>query len=122
MGGRSSAELRTSAAGHLVFAGEIISRGGGFCSCRTLGDEAPLGFPPGATAVEVTATGDGRLYKVTLHTADSWSMSTPIWAHDFLSLPAGRTNTKRLPLSDFLPTMRGAPLKGHTLSPEKVTG
>ena len=53
------------------------STGGGFCACRTLGDDAPLGLPAAMSALLVDATGDGQRHKLTLHTADSWAMSVP---------------------------------------------
>ena len=48
----------------------INTVGGGFSSFRTKGDDAPLGLTK--DAVRVRAWGDGKLYKLTLHTADSW--------------------------------------------------
>ena len=82
--------------------------GGGFCSCRTLGDDAPLGLPAAMSALLVDATGDGQRHKLTLHTADSWAMSVPTWAADFIP---GKRTTHRLPLASFVPSIRGRVLK-----------
>lgn len=107
--------------GSLVFSGSISTKGGGFANCRTLGDEAPLGLAPGtATALLVDATGDGQLYKVTLHTADSWSMSVPAWSHDFLT--SRERATHRLRLRDFTPSRQGKPVPGYELDAGQVTG
>ena len=84
------------------------STGGGFCSCRTLGDDAPLGLPAAMSALLVDATGDGQRHKLTLHTADSWAMSVPTWAADFIP---GKRTTHRLPLASFVPSIRGRVLK-----------
>ena len=45
MGGKSTSSLAVSGR-TLEFSGEINTNGGGFCSCRTLGDDAPLGRAP----------------------------------------------------------------------------
>ena len=120
MGGKSVSSLAVSGGG-LVFAGEINTNGGGFCSCRTLGDDGPLGLPAEVTALLIDATGDGKRHKLTLHTADSWAMSVPTWAADFVPV-AGRRATHRLPLSTFVPTIRGRVVKGISLDPTAVTG
>ena len=107
--------------------GVINTNGGGFASFRTLGarsagsdDEAPLGLPAECATVEVAATGDGRRYKVTLHVADSWAMSLPVWGADFVT--RGRRQTFRLPLRSFVPTRQGRVVKAPPLSPAAVTG
>ena len=121
MGGKSTSSLSVRGSS-LMFAGEINTNGGGFCSCRTLGDDAPLGLPATASALLVDATGDGQRHKLTLHTADSWSMSVPTWAQDFVP-PVGRRTTHRLPLEGFVPTRQGRLVKSSPpLSPEEVTG
>mmetsp|Transcript_115412 Transcript_115412/g.359475 ORF Transcript_115412/g.359475 Transcript_115412/m.359475 type:complete len:156 (-) Transcript_115412:63-530(-) len=122
MGGRSASAVTSSRdGGFLEFTGVINTAGGGFASCRTLNDELPLGIPPSAQALEVTASGDGRQYKVMLHTADSWAMR-PVWAHDFLT-EAGVRKTWRLPLADFVPTQQGRRLKAPAqLDVASVTG
>jgi hypothetical protein len=120
MGGRSSSALEVSD-GKIDFSGNINTKGGGFCSCRTLGDESPLGLPAETRAIEVTATTDSRQYKLTLMTGDSWSMQLPTWAHDFRG-EAGVRQTWRLPLESFVPTKQGRPVKGVVLDPTLVTG
>lgn len=105
----------------IEFAGTINTKGGGFSSCRTLGDEFPLGIPANATAIEVTAVVDARMYKLVLHTGDSWSMSLPSWAHDFRGEP-GHVRTWVLPLANFVPTIRGGKVKGAVLDPAAITG
>lgn len=122
MGGKSTSSLAVDArGGGLEFAGEINTNGGGFCSCRTLGDDVPLGLPATMAALLVDATGDGKRHKLTLHTADSWAMSVPTWAADFVPAP-GKRATHRLPLACFVPSIRGRVLKGLTLDPTVITG
>lgn len=121
MGGRSHSALLATDAG-LEFAGVINTTGGGFSSCRTLGDEEPLGFPTDAKFIELRAVGDGHLYKLSLHTADSWAMSVPSWAHDFHAAPPDKEATWRLPLRDFVPLRQGRPVQGATLDPANITG
>jgi len=121
MGGRSASAVTASPAGHLQFVGVINTAGGGFASCRTLGDTEPLGIPKGAQTLEITATGDGRQYKVSLHTADSWAMK-PVWAHDFRTEPGVRS-TLSLALRDFVPGQQGQRLKNAApLDLSAVTG
>jgi len=105
----------------IEFAGTINTKGGGFSSCRTLGDETPLGLPAGTTAIEVSAVLDARMYKLMLMTGDSWSMSLPSWAHDFRGEPGVRKSWV-LPLASFVPTIRGGKVKGAVLDPTAITG
>jgi len=121
MGGRSSSAI-LPVHNSIEFAGCINTTGGGFSSCRTLGDDEPLGFPGSANAIEVTAVADARQYKLTLHTADSWTMSVPSWAHDFHASTPGKRQTWRLPLKDFVPSKQGKPVRGATLDPSQITG
>mmetsp|Transcript_107404 Transcript_107404/g.190196 ORF Transcript_107404/g.190196 Transcript_107404/m.190196 type:complete len:228 (+) Transcript_107404:66-749(+) len=122
MGGRSSSAITPTAKGFIEFAGSINTNGGGFSSCRTLGDDEPLGIAAEAKFIEVTAVADSRQYKLTLHTADSWQMSVPTWAHDFRSEAPGQQQTWKLPLSDFTPSKQGRPVPGAVLDPSKITG
>ena len=113
--------VASASSGGLVFDGVINTNGGGFASCRTLGDEAPLGLAAGTSSVIlVDATGDGQLHKLMLHTADSWQMSTPSWAHDFLT--SEKRATYKLPLADFIPSKQGRPVSGAQLDGSGVTG
>lgn len=121
MGGRSISSMDYSPADGLLFSGEINTNGGGFASCRTLGDDVPLGLSNGTqSALIVDATGDGQLHKVMLYTADSWQMSTPSWAHDFLA--AKKRSTYRLPLSAFVPSKQGRVARGVQLNGAEITG
>eukprot|EP00929_Paragymnodinium_shiwhaense_P046030 TRINITY_DN23465_c0_g1_i1.p1 TRINITY_DN23465_c0_g1~~TRINITY_DN23465_c0_g1_i1.p1 ORF type:complete len:226 (-),score=29.70 TRINITY_DN23465_c0_g1_i1:207-884(-) len=121
MGGKSQSALTMTDDGAIEFAGTINTKGGGFSSCRTLGDDEPLGFPADAQYIEIDVVGDGHQYKLTLHTADSWSMRTPAWAHDFHT-GAGEKRTFRFRLQDFLPTMRGQVVQNVTLDAASITG
>merc|ERR1740124_752576 len=126
MGGKSSSELNVTSSGYLIFSGTIITKGGGFASCRTLGDDQSLGFGGGEglsleqLVLVVKAKGDGQLYKVTLHTADSWSMGIPVWSYDFLTSSVEETYT--LPLSNFIASIQGRPVKNAVLDVSKITG
>jgi hypothetical protein len=120
MGGQSTSTLAVEGQ-TLVFSGTINTNGGGFCSCRTLGDDEPLGLPAGTEALLVEATGDGQRHKLTLHTADSWSMSVPTWSCDFQ--PGASRTVHRLALSEFVPTKQGRVMAGlPPLDPTAVTG
>jgi len=105
----------------IEFAGTINTKGGGFCSCRTLGDETPLGLLAETTAIEVTAIADARMYKLMLMTGDSWSMGLPSWGHDIRGEPGVRQSWV-LPLASFVPTIRGRKVKGAVLDPTCITG
>lgn len=120
MGGRSSSALEARADRSLLFSGTIDTNGGGFASCRTLGDDAPLGLVPRTRAIYVDAAGDGQRHKATLHTADSWSFRTS-WAHDFVA--SKKRTTHRLLLSDFKGSRGPRRVKGAPpVDPEAVTG
>lgn len=103
----------------LTFAGTINTKGGGFCSCRTLGDDEPLGLTSNSTLL-IDATGDGQRHKVMLMTDDSWAMSVPTWTHDFVATK--KRTTHELRLSDFVASVRGSLVKGATLDASMVTG
>ena len=103
----------------LLFSGTINTNGGGFCSCRTLGDDVTLGLQNGS-ALLVDAVGDGQLHKLVLHTSDSWTMSVPSWSRDFIA--DKKRTTHKLPLSEFIPSSQGRVVKGVALDASKVTG
>jgi len=119
MGGKSTSTLVIEDTS-LVFAGKINTNGGGFASCRTLGDDQPLGLPAETSALLLDATGDGQRYKLVLHTADSWAMSVPSWSKDFV--PGPRRTTHRLSLSGFVPSKQGRVQGLPPLDPATVTG
>merc|ERR1719296_81566 len=121
MGGKSQSHL-TMEATHIRFAGTINTNGGGFSSCRTLGDEEPLGFPSNTEYVEVSAICDERQYHINFMLGDSWSMGMPTWRHDFRAAEPGKLETHRLPLKDFVATTRGRPVPGAVLDATKITG
>ena len=114
MGGKSTSEIELSDQG-LLFTGTINTNGGGFCSCRTLGDDVPLGLSNGSS-LHVDAAGDGMLYKVVLHTSDSWAMAVPSWSYDFI---AATRSTHRLPLSDFVPSSQGRVIRERRSTPPR---
>jgi len=118
MGGKSSSTLSSTHEG-VEFKGEINTNGGGFASFRTLGDEAPLGLPRESAALVVDATGCGQNYKMTLHTADSWTMSVPSWGSNFR---AGARRKHRLPLKGFVASKQGRVVTGASLDAAEVTG
>ena len=66
MGGVSQSHVVASPVGHPVFRGELVARGGGFCSTRWF-------IPPlslhGASMLHLEAVGDGRIYRFTARTA-----------------------------------------------------
>lgn len=121
MGGKSSSSLSLSdSKTSLVFSGTINTNGGGFASCRTLGDEVPIGLSDSVSMLLIDVTGDGQLHKVTLHTTDSWSMGTPSWSHDFVAHK--QRTTHRLALANFMPSKQGRRVRGVSLERSNVTG
>jgi hypothetical protein len=115
MGGKSSSSIAVSDS-CLTFSGTINTTGGGFASCRTLGDSEPLGLT--GSGLLVDAEGDGMLYKVTLHTADSWSFRAPSWSQDFV---AGKRSSHKLFFRDFSAGWRGQKVEGQ-LDASTITG
>ena len=86
-----------------------------------VGDNQPLGLTADTRSITVDATGDGQMYKVTLHTADSWSMATPVFAHD-MKTTAGKRRTYKFSLQKFIPSLRGRPVLVAKLDTASVTG
>lgn len=125
MGGRSTSALSLQHdTESVVFEGRVSERGRGFASFRTLGDAEPLGLPSAAACLLVDATGDGCVFRATLHSADSWAVGVPCWGCDFKT-ESGRRSTHRLPLASFVPSKQTPvyPLARELrLNPKLVTG
>jgi len=116
MGGVSSSRFAAASAGIARFAGTVsLDRGGGFASVRT----APSDWDTtGAGAFLLRVRGDGKTYKFTLRTDDSFdgvqyqARFTPV---------AGEWTELRLPVASFVPTFRGRTVPGApTLDPARV--
>jgi hypothetical protein len=102
MGGISSSRLRHDPAGHGVFEGVVsLDNNGGFASVRS--HPAALGAP-GATSYVLDIRGDGKRYKLTLRTDDSFDGVNYQAAFE---TPRDQWTTVRLPVSEFRPTFRG---------------
>jgi NADH dehydrogenase [ubiquinone] 1 alpha subcomplex assembly factor 1 len=116
MGGASRSRLRFDQAGHAVFEGVVSrDRGGGFASVRS----TPRALAaPGAQAYVVEVRGDGRRYKLNLHT-DAGLDGVQYQA--VIDPPAGVWTSLRVPVEAFLPTYRGRPVPGAPpLDPARV--
>lgn len=117
MGGHSNSSVSVTTNGELRFAGVISTRDGGFSSCSTLA--APLGLPATTNGLNVTVSGNGELFKLTLRTAAS--PYTPVWQADLPppSLEPG-AHTFALPLAAFVASRMGQPVEGRTLDPTAI--
>ena len=118
MGGHSESALAVTAAGGLRFYGNISTRDGGFSSCSTL--PQPLGLTRATLGFNVTVSGNGELFKLTVATSDSvWE---PIWATDLPtpSLEPGVRHNLLLPLASFTASRMGKNVAGVTLDPAAI--
>ncbi len=107
MGGVSSSRLRYDLAGHAVFEGEVsLEQNGGFASVRC--DAAQLGLD-GAVECEIDARGDGKHFKLSLFTDDTFD--APSYQAEFTP-PANEWHVIRLPLQAFRATFRGRAVPG----------
>jgi len=116
MGGVSSSRFTASGAGIARFAGTVsLDRGGGFASVRTsLRDWDATG----AGAFLLRVRGDGKTYKFTLRTGDSFD---GVQYQARFTPAAGEWTEVRLPVTAFVPTFRGRTVPGApTLDPARV--
>lgn len=105
MGGVSRSRMVRSAAGTLVFEGEVsLESGGGFASVRS----APLAASlAGASALRLTVRGDGKRYKLNLRTD---AAPDGVQYQSAFTAPAGDWTDVSLPLAGFAPVFRGRPV------------
>ncbi len=102
MGGQSRSSLRHDAAGHAVFAGNVsLANGGGFASVRSRAQDLAA---PGAVAYVLTVRGDGKRYKLAVRCDDHID---GISHQATFVAPSGAFTEVRLPLADFVATLRG---------------
>lgn len=116
MGGVSRSRLRFDPDGHAVFEGVVsLDRGGGFASVRS----SPRALSaPGAIAYVVEVSGDGRRYKLNLHTDGGFD---GVQYQAAFEAPAGTWRAVRLPVEAFRPTFRGRLVPGAPpLDPARV--
>ena len=119
MGARSSSSLRSERVG-LVFSGSINTNGGGFASWRGRSRSGGPILTADTRALRVRLTGDGKCYKVTLGSGGGGPFSTaPTWQAD-VQTSAKATTEVEIPLKDFVPSMRGQPVRGHVLRPAEM--
>ena len=116
MGGVSSSGFTASGAGIARFAGTVsLDRGGGFASVRT----SPRDWDTtGAGAFLLRVRGDGKTYKFTLRTGDSFD---GVQYQTRFTPAAGEWTEVRLPVAAFVPTFRGRTVPGApALDPARV--
>ncbi|KAL1508063.1 hypothetical protein AB1Y20_007659 [Prymnesium parvum] len=104
MGGASRSFVRPTA-GAIRFEGELIVEGGGFASVRYT---PAFALPADVEALRMEARSDGRAgYKLTLRSASA----DPSVSYQFLlpRLEAEDFTEVRMPLAEFLPSIRGRP-------------
>ena len=119
MGGRSSSALRSDRGG-LVFSGSINTNGGGFASWRGRSRSGGALLSADTTALRVRLKGDGKCYKLTLGSGGGGPFSTaPTWQADVQTSDKSTTEVE-IPLKDFVPSMRGQPVRGHVLRPAEM--
>ena len=120
MGGRSSSALRSDRGGALVFSGQINTSGGGFASWRGRSRSGGALLSADTTALRVRLKGDGKCYKLTLGSGGGGPFSTaPTWQADVQTSDKSTTEVE-IPLKDFVPSMRGQPVRGHVLRPAEM--
>ena len=106
MGGVSQSALRQDAQG-MYFEGLVsLDNNGGFASMRSSAQ-----FPPETQALELTAKGDGKQYKLVLRTALAPQVS---YVADFIAEPIWQTY--QFNLSQFKSTFRGQAVNAPALS------
>ncbi len=115
MGGQSRSALVPTDGGTACFTGEVsLANGGGFCSVRSP-DFAPV---PDATAVALRIRGDGKTYKVCLHTR--YMLPGTSYRASFDSRP-GEWLDVSIPLADFVLMRFGARAGIAPADPARVT-
>jgi hypothetical protein len=116
MGGRSRSRMHFDPAGHAVFSGSVsLENNGGFASVRRRPGD--LGTAR-ASAYVLEVRGDGKRYKFSLRTDDSFDgQNYQCGFHP----PAGTWMSCRLACDQFLPTWRGRVLSARPpLDPTRV--
>ena len=115
MGGRSHSGLVPTDGGGACFAGVVtLENGGGFCSVRSP-EFAPV---PDAAAVALRVRGDGKTYKVCLHTRHMLPGTS--YRASFVTRP-GEWQDLHLPLSDFVLMRFGTRAGVMPADPARVT-
>jgi len=106
MGGVSQSSLRQDEDG-MFFEGMVsLENNGGFASMRS-----SVRFPQGTQLIELIAKGDGKRYKLVLHTELAPRVT---YVADFIALPTWQTY--RFNLSQFKSTFRGRDVNAPALS------
>ena len=115
MGGRSHSCLIPADGGTACFTGVVsLANGGGFCSVRSP-DFAPV---PGADVVTLRVRGDGRSYKVCLHTR--YMLPGTSYRAGFDTTPGEWTDV-HIPLADFVLMRFGSRAGVTPVDPARVT-
>jgi NADH dehydrogenase [ubiquinone] 1 alpha subcomplex assembly factor 1 len=107
MGGRSRSDLARAAPGIARFSGNVsLANNGGFASVRTA---ARAWSTLGATALALRVHGDGKTYKFTVRTDDSFD---GVQYQARFTPPAGEWSEPVLPGASFVPSFRGRAVAG----------
>ncbi len=115
MGGQSRSALIPTDGGTACFTGEVsLANGGGFCSVRSP-DFPPV---PDATAVALRVRGDGKTYKVCLHTR--YMLPGTSYRANLDTRP-GEWQDVSIPLADFVLMRFGARAGIAPADPARVT-
>lgn len=105
MGGVSSSQVESGAAG-VRFSGTVrTDYNGGFASARRA--VATEALPADATAFDLRAAGDGHRYRLVVYTRDARARAQPFSYFAEFETQAGQATAHRLPLAQFRATFRG---------------
>ena len=112
MGGKSETVHSCSTSDDLIFAGQINTDGGGFCSIRT--PLIPGELTRDTVAVRVCYIGDGKTYKILFSdknkSAFGPSRRSPSWQMD-LPTKSGVEETINIRFDELVPSLQGGPMK-----------
>jgi monofunctional biosynthetic peptidoglycan transglycosylase len=105
MGGVSSSQVESGAAG-VRFGGTVrTDYNGGFASARRA--VAAEALPTDATAFDLQAAGDGHRYRLVVYTRDARGRAQPFSYFAEFDTQPGQATAHRLPLAQFRATFRG---------------
>ncbi|MDZ7651545.1 MAG: CIA30 family protein [Burkholderiaceae bacterium] len=104
MGGVSSSQVESSAAG-VRFSGTVrTDYNGGFASARRA---VAATLSPEPTAFDLRAAGDGHRYRLVVYTRDARGRAQPFSYFAEFDTQPGQATAHRLPLAQFRATFRG---------------
>jgi len=116
MGGRSSG-VRFSEEEHMVFQGEIVTRGGGFSSVRRA---MRAGTMSGARSLQLHLKSDGRAYELRFRTSSRYRGRTINYETEIPQTPLKEWVTVTVPLQNMRTSFRGFQVPGPAFDASDV--